>query len=157
MWGVGGALRPVKALTRQMNLTLQEFISSRDIEEASRCLRNLEVPHFHHELVYEAIVMALEANSPSVEEALCSLLKAFDAAVLVTPEQMGRGFIRVFDDLPDIHMDVPLAYIILDRFVDRCHKEGFLTEKVINKIPTRGRKRFVSEGDQEFIKNHKSS
>jgi programmed cell death protein 4 len=157
VWGVGGALRPVKALTRQMNLTLQEFVSSRDVEEASRCLRNLEVPHFHHELVYEAIVMALEANNVPTEEALCSLLKAFDAAILITPEQMERGFLRVFDDLPDIHTDVPLAYIILDRFVDRCHKEGFLTEKVVEKMPNRGRKRFVSEGDQEFNKNHKTS
>ncbi|KYB29481.1 programmed cell death protein 4 isoform X1 [Tribolium castaneum] len=157
VWGVGGALRPVKALTRQMNLTLQEYISSRDIEEASRCLRNLEVPHFHHELVYEAIVMALEANNVQVEEALCNLLKAFDAAVFVTPEQMERGFLRVFDDLPDIQMDVPLAYIILDRFVDRCHKEGFVTDRISEKMPNRGRKRFVSEGDQQFIKNHKAS
>lgn len=157
VWGVGGALRPVKYLTRQMSLLLQEFISSSDIEEASRCLRALEVPHFHHELVYEAIVMALEANSASKEEALCRLLKAFDDAVLITPEQMERGFLRVFDDLSDISVDIPLAYIILDRFVDRCCKEGFLTENVIKKLPSRGRKRFVSEGDQQYIKNHKIS
>lgn len=155
VWGVGGALRPVKALTRQMSLLLQEFISSSDIEEASRCLRLLEVPHFHHELVYEAIVMALEANSASKEEALCTLLKAFSDAILITPDQMERGFLRVFDDLPDISMDVPLAYIILDRFVDRCHNAGFLTENIIKKLPARGRKRFVSEGDQHFIKNYK--
>lgn len=140
-----------------MTLLLQEFLSSGDVEEASRCLIALEVPHFHHELVYEAIVMALEANSAAKEEALTKLLKAFDTAILVTPDQMERGFIRVFDDLPDISMDVPLAYIILDRFVDRCQKEGFLTENVIKKLPSRGRKRFVSEGDQQFIKNHKIS
>ncbi|KAF5276105.1 hypothetical protein FQR65_LT16491 [Abscondita terminalis] len=157
VWGVGGALRPVKYLTRQMTLLLQEFISSGDIEEASRCLRALEVPHFHHELVYEAIVMALEANSASKEEALCQLLKAFGAAVLVTQDQMERGFLRVFDDLPDISMDVPLAYIILDRFVDRCSKQGFLSDIVISKLPSRGRKRFVSEGDQQFLKTYKIS
>lgn len=115
VWGVGGALRPVKNLTKQMSLLLQEFLSSGDIEEASRCLRVLEVPHFHHELVYEAIVMALEANNPATEAALCTLLKAFADQVLVTLDQMERGFLRVFDDLPDISMDVPLAYIILDR------------------------------------------
>lgn len=155
VWGVGGALRPVKYLTRQMSLLLQEFLSSSDTTEASRCLRALEVPHFHHELVYEAIVMALEANSAVKEEALCKLLKAFDEECLVTPEQMEQGFCRVFDDLPDISMDVPLAYIILDRFVDRCYKESFLNENVMKKLPPRGRKRFVSEGDQQFIKSHK--
>lgn len=155
VWGVGGALRPVKALTRQMSLLLQEFISSRDIAEATRCLRELEVPHFHHELVYEAIVMALEANSASKEEALCNLLKSFSDAVIITLDQMERGFLRVFDDLQDISMDVPLAYIILDRFVERCHGLGFLTENVVKKMPTRGRKRFVSEGDQQFFKNNR--
>nr|CAH7767913.1 unnamed protein product [Callosobruchus chinensis] len=155
VWGVGGALRPVKALTRQMSLLLQEFLSSGDIEEASRCLRLLEVPHFHHELVYEAIVMALEANSAIKEEALCNLLKAFSDAVLITTDQMERGFWRVFDDLPDISMDVPLAYIILDRFVDRCHKMGFLTENIMKKLPSRGRKRFVSEGDQDVVRRNR--
>ncbi|KAK9881996.1 hypothetical protein WA026_018185 [Henosepilachna vigintioctopunctata] len=48
VWGVGGALRPVKLLTKQMTLLLQEFLYSGDIEEASRCLRGLEVPHFYH-------------------------------------------------------------------------------------------------------------
>lgn len=155
VWGVGGALRPVKALTRQMSLLLQEFLSSGDTEEASRCLRELEVPHFHHELVYEAIVMALEANSTIKEEVLCNLLKSFSDAVIITLDQMERGFLRVFDDLPDISMDVPLAYIILDRFVERCHTLGFLTENVLKKMPPRGRKRFVSEGDQQFFKNHR--
>lgn len=157
VWGVGGALRPVKALTRQMTLLLQEFLCSGDIEEASRCLRVLEVPHFHHELVYEAIVMALEANSQVKEEALCKLLKAFDHQVLITTDQMERGFLRVIDDLPDICMDVPLAYIILDRFVDRCQKENILTENIIKNMPNRGRKRFVSEGDEQFLKNHRAA
>lgn len=155
VWGVGGALRPVKALIRQMWLLLQEFLSSGDINEASRCLRLLEVPHFHHELVYEAIVMALEANSTVKEQQLCTLLKSFSDAILITPDQMERGFQRVFDDLPDISTDVPLAFIILDRFVERCHSVGFLTESIIKKMPSRGRKRFVSEGDQHYIKTHK--
>lgn len=53
VWGMGGPLRPVKSITKQMTLLLQEYLSSRDIQEAHRCLRALEVPHFHHELVYE--------------------------------------------------------------------------------------------------------
>lgn len=53
VWGVGGALRPVKTITKQMNMLLQEYIMSRDIPEAHRCITQLEVPHFHHELVYE--------------------------------------------------------------------------------------------------------
>lgn len=36
-----------------MNLLLKEYILSGDSKEAERCLRDLEVPHFHHEFVYE--------------------------------------------------------------------------------------------------------
>ena len=37
----------------QMNLLLREYLLSGEVSEAERCLRALEVPHFHHELVYE--------------------------------------------------------------------------------------------------------
>ncbi|CAB3387160.1 Hypothetical predicted protein [Cloeon dipterum] len=56
VWGVGGGTRPVKSLIRQMVLLLREYLSSSDLHEASRCLQELEVPHFHHELVYEVSV-----------------------------------------------------------------------------------------------------
>lgn len=53
VWGVSGGLRPVKTITQHMELLLKEYILSRDIIEAQRCISALEVPHFHHELVYE--------------------------------------------------------------------------------------------------------
>jgi programmed cell death protein 4 len=53
VWGVAGGLRPVKTITKQMELLLKEFLMSRDIDEAQRCIIALEVPHFHHELIYE--------------------------------------------------------------------------------------------------------
>lgn len=152
VWGMGGPLRPVKFITNQITLLLKEYLSSRDIKEAHRCIRELEVPHFHHELVYEAIVMALESLSQTTEEAMCDLLKSLDDACMVSPAMMEQGFQRVYDDMADIVLDVPLAYIILDRFVERCSRAGFLSDKVIRNMPSRGRKRFVSEGDGGHIK-----
>lgn len=81
--------------------------------------------------------MAIESVSATKEEAICNLLKAFDSACILTTDQMERGFQRVFDDMADICLDVPLAYIMLDRFIDRCYKEGFLTEKIVRNMPTR--------------------
>lgn len=152
VWGMGGPLRPVKSITKQMSLLLQEYLSSRDIPEAHRCLQALEVPHFHHELVYEAIVMTLESLKQTTGEALCELLKTLDESCIVSPAMMEQGFQRVYDDMPDIVLDVPLAYIFLDRFVERCTRAGFLTDKIIKNMPSRGRKRFVSEGDGGHIK-----
>lgn len=154
VWGVGGGLRPVKYLIRKMILLLQEYLSSGDLQEATRCLQDLEVPHFHHELVYEAVVMVLEAINHHTDEAMCKLLKSLSNAIIITEDMMERGFLRVYEDMPDICLDVPLAYTVLERFVERCHKAGFLSDDLLKKMPTRGRKRFVSEGDGGRVKDH---
>ena len=59
VWGVGGGIRPVKYLVKKIVLLLKEYLCSGDVAEASRCLKDLEVPHFHHELVYEVGRFAL--------------------------------------------------------------------------------------------------
>ena len=43
----------------QMIMLLKEYLSSGEIPEATRCLQELEVPHFHHELVYEVCKLNL--------------------------------------------------------------------------------------------------
>lgn len=153
VWGVGGGQRPVRYLIRQMILLLKEYLLSNDCNEAVIALRNLEVPHFHHELVYEAVLMAIESLKTSTQEAICQLLNYFDSACVLTRDDLEKGFLRVFEDMPDISLDVPLAYITLDRFIDMCQQRNFLTENIMKNIPSRGRKRFVSEGDGGKIKN----
>ena len=54
--------------------------------------------------------------------------------------------------MPEISIDVPAAYVILERFVTRCRAAGFVTDELVRKMPSRGRKRFVSEGDGGRIK-----
>ncbi|XP_037877262.2 programmed cell death protein 4 [Bombyx mori] len=154
IWGVGGGIRPVKSLIRQIQLLLKEYLTSGELAEAMRCVRELEVPHFHHELVYETILLALETINSGVEEQLCTFLAELRRCCIVTPDQMDRGFIRVLEDMNDIVLDVPLAYIMLDRFLERCQTRFRLGDNVLKRVPTRGRKRFVSEGDGGAIKDH---
>lgn len=153
VWGVGGGTRPVKHLVKKMNLLLHEYLSSNDIKEAERCLVELEVPHFHHELVYEAVVLGLEKMDERSTNLICKLLASLHASVIITPNQMKEGFIRVFDDLPQITLDVPPAHVILEKFVIKCQKEKIIGDDVVRKMPTRARKRFVSEGDGGRIKD----
>merc|ERR1712110_1338279 len=128
VWGVGGGIRPVKYLVKKIVLLLKEYLCSCDIEEATRCLVDLEVPHFHHELVYEAIVMVIESSHEKTEEAMCKLLQSLFRSFVISIENLRAGFQRCFDQMVDISIDVPQAYNILE------------------KMPSRGRKRFVSEG-----------
>ncbi|XP_018429762.1 PREDICTED: programmed cell death protein 4-like, partial [Nanorana parkeri] len=152
VWGVGGGQRPVTHLIKEMNLLLQEFLSSGQISEAERCLRELEVPHFHHELVYEAVVMVLEGSAEGHVLMMVKLLKALYDSCLITLDQMNRGFQRVYSELPDLSLDVPNAQNVMEKLVDLCYQEGAITQQLRDQCPIRGRKRFVSEGDGGLVK-----
>ncbi|KAK0154550.1 Programmed cell death protein 4 [Merluccius polli] len=153
VWGVGGGLRPVKHLVKEMILLLKEYLVSGEVSEAERCLRDLEVPHFHHEIVYEAIVMVLESTGDTAIHMMMKLLQSFWKSGLITVDQMNRGFQRVYDELPEICLDVPHAHSIMESFVDLCYQESVITKHLRDTCPSRGRKRFVSEGDGGAVKN----
>ncbi|EDO34959.1 predicted protein [Nematostella vectensis] len=152
VWGVAGGRRPVKYLVKKMELLLKEYLSSEDVEEACRCVQELDVPHFHHELVYEAIMMVLEEGSERVIEVMNNLFKDFHQTNIVTPDQIRNGFIRVFDSMGDIVLDIPHAHIFLEKLVDASTKSGVIPISLTLKMPSRGRKRFVSEGDGGLVK-----
>jgi len=153
VWGVGGGIRPVKYLVKQIMALLKEYLCSCDVAEATRCLADLEVPHFHHELVYEAVIMVIESMHEKTEEAMCKLLQSLFRSFVITIDQMRAGFFRVYEEMAEISLDVPAAYLILERFVIRCRQAGIINDDIVRKMPSRGRKRFVSEGDGGLVKD----
>jgi len=46
-----------------MNVIIHEYYDSGDRSETIRCLKELNVPHFTHEFVYELIDFCLEKNT----------------------------------------------------------------------------------------------
>lgn len=153
IWGTGGGIRPVKSLKKKMVMLLKEYLSSGDIAEATRCLKDLDVPHFHHELIFEAINMVIEKSTDRAADMIMKFLKSISDAVIVTPDQLNKGFERIFDGISDICLDVPNAYTLLDNFATLCHKENIVDNALLLKVPQRGRKRFVSEGDGGKVKD----
>lgn len=81
--------------------------------------------------------MTLEALKEDVEDAMGKLLQSLEQTCIVTVEMMEQGFQRVYDDIQDISLDIPLAYLILERFVQRCHNLGVLSEKMLKNLPSR--------------------
>lgn len=130
VWGVVGGRRTVKQLSRRIVLLLKEYTVSRDITEAERCVQELEVPHFHHEIVYEAVLLSIESNSKKNQEVFIDLLKSFAKSCILTPEQITMGFQRIFEDLPDITLDVPNAGTLFREFIASCVAESLISESV---------------------------
>lgn len=118
-----------------MQLLLKEYIVSGELEEAVRCLQELEVPHFHHELVYEAIMMAIEDMGEKTQQFISKLLKSLSASAIVSVDQLKNGFTRIYAELEDIVLDTPLAYQNLERFVAKCG--DFIPRDLVHKCPTR--------------------
>lgn len=60
---LSGGFRPVRELADRMNVIIHEYYDSGDGAETSRCLKELNVPHFFHEFVYELMDFCLEKNT----------------------------------------------------------------------------------------------
>ncbi|XP_075609027.1 programmed cell death protein 4-like isoform X2 [Balearica regulorum gibbericeps] len=103
-------------------------------------------------LVKEAVVMVLEGSGEGPVAMMVTLLKVLWETGLVTLDQMNRGFQRVYEELGDISLDVPLAHGLLERLVELCFDRGIITRALRDACPARGRKRFVSEGDGGRVK-----
>jgi len=154
VWGVTGGMRPVKYLVRQIQLLLREYLSSGELEEAVRCFKDLEVPHFLHEFVFEGIVLALEDGSDKTMDLILSLLESMARSMIVSPDQLKAGFLRVYEEMGDICIDVPHAYTLLEKFVIKCDRRQLLPKEAMEVPTSRGRKRFVSEGDGGLVKTN---
>jgi programmed cell death protein 4 len=88
VWGVGGGIRPVKYLIKKIILLLKEYLCSGDIEEARHCLTELEVPHFHHELVYEVIKKILQKDIIETFRAKRSEVSFKNVSILHRPKKI---------------------------------------------------------------------
>lgn len=117
--------------------------------------------------------MAVEDVKTKNQDKLCPLLKSMCASAIVTIDQLKNGFNRIYEEMEDLILDVPMACQNLERFVQKC--SSFLpldlvincpsrylsikcdviclTHEPFEKTLIRGRKRFVSEGDGGLVKN----
>lgn len=109
VWGVSGALSPIKNVQREINLILQEYLSCGSIDEATKCLRELKVNTFHHEFVYSMVLIAVESGDHKIIQTMVSLLQVLGSSGenLISDHQLKNGLDRILNDIHDIAIDVP--------------------------------------------------
>ncbi|KAK9819246.1 hypothetical protein WJX81_007334 [Elliptochloris bilobata] len=130
-WGAGAGLRLAETRAAVASM-LKEYVASADKAEAERCLRELAVPFFHHEVVKQALLLAMEA--PASQGPLLALLAHMADSGLVSGSQMHKGFQRVADGLADTCLDNPAAR---ERFIAITHQAeagGWLDEGVCGEL-----------------------
>lgn len=122
-WG-GSTHLTVEEVKKKVSDLLKEYIQNGDITEACRCIRELGVPFFHHEVVKRTVTLAMEMQSS--QPLIFELLKEAAEEGLISSSQMIKGFSRLADSLDDLTLDIPTAKIIFQQLVPEAISGGWL-------------------------------
>jgi len=135
IWGPGD-LGSVKRLKEETDLLLQEYLATVDIVEAEKCIRKLNAPSFHAQLVKHAVRLGLQRDTEARKK-ISTLLSFLDRSSLVSPSHMVKGFTFVTSLLPDITLDIPNAPNLFNEMVELGKSEGYLKNFPTNQSTTK--------------------
>ncbi|KAM7480111.1 hypothetical protein LguiA_028324 [Lonicera macranthoides] len=122
-WG-GSTHNTVEEVKKKIADLLREYVESGDTSEACRCIRQLGVSFFHHEVVKKALILAMEIRS--AEPLILKLLKDAAEEGLISSSQMAKGFARLAESLDDLALDIPSAKSLFQSLVPLAISEGWL-------------------------------
>lgn len=137
-WG-GSKNKTVEDVKARINNLLVEYVVSGDKREAFRCIKDLKVPFFHHEIVKRAIIMAMERRQ--AEGRLLEMLKEAAEVGLINSSQMTKGFSRMIDTVDDLALDIPNAQSILQSLISKAASEGWLCASSLRSLAPEPRKK----------------
>ncbi|KAE8686220.1 bHLH130 protein [Hibiscus syriacus] len=122
-WG-GSIHVTVEEMKKKIADLLREYVESGDTFEACRCIRELGVSFFHHEVVKRALVLAMEIQS--AKPLMLKLLKEAAEEGLISLSQMVKGFARFAEGLDDLALDIPAVKTLFQSIVPTAISEGWL-------------------------------
>lgn len=125
IWGPGDG-RPVEEMKIAVDQLLEEFLLSSDFDEAERCVRELQAPQFHHEVVKRAVTLSLD-KLPTQQLLMSQFLAHLAGINLLSVEQAEKGFNRLYGMLSDLSLDVPNAKDVLEDFTARAVADKVLS------------------------------
>ncbi|CAI9112942.1 OLC1v1013457C3 [Oldenlandia corymbosa var. corymbosa] len=149
-WG-GSTHLTVEEVKKKIADLLREYVQSGDTPEACRCIRQLGVAFFHHEVVKRALVLAMEIRSS--EPLIMKLLKEAAEEGLISSSQMVKGFVRLSESLDDLALDIPSAKTLFQALVPVAISEGWLDASFLKSSSKDGEAR---DKEDEKLKRYKA-
>jgi len=148
-WGESGGFLDTTKLSEKIREILKEFLSTSDSGEVARCIRELDVPHYHHEIVYEGILIAMEnyQNEMVANSMIWLLQYLYTKECIISADQMVSGHERIYSNLDDISLDIPHAYTIIPKIVQKSAQKKLISDRLKLQCPNKSRKRYSSESD----------
>lgn len=127
VWGAGDG-RPVSELKQAVDVVFQEYLLSRDMAEATRCIQELcpTGSYFYHEIVKRGITNSLDKTTEDqqcMSNLIAHLVLEKNAC---SSEQCMQGFSIVIDSVSDLALDNPAAAEVVKGFVQRAIDDSIL-------------------------------
>lgn len=141
-WG-GSRNMTVDDVKARIHNLLIEYVTSGDKKEAFRCIKDLKVPFFHHEIVKRALIMAMERRQ--AEGPLLDLLKEAAEEGFINSSQTSKGFERLIDTVDDLSLDIPNARGILQQLMSKAASEGWLCVSTLKSLSLEPEKKSIEE------------
>ncbi|KAJ6774000.1 MA3 DOMAIN-CONTAINING PROTEIN [Salix purpurea] len=148
-WG-GGMQKTVEDVKAKIDNLLREYVVSGDKKEACRCIKDLKVPFFHHEIVKRTLIMAMERKQ--AEGRLLDLLKEASEEGLINSSQTSKGFGRMIDSVDDLSLDIPNAGRILQSLISKAASEGWLCASSLKSLVPTPRKGSLQDDSAKIFK-----
>ncbi|KAI3673582.1 hypothetical protein L6452_39705 [Arctium lappa] len=148
-WG-GSTHITVEEVKKRISDLLREYAESGDTSEACRCIRQLGVAFFHHEVVKRALVLAMEIRAS--EPLILKLLKEASVEGLISSSQMIKGFARLRESLDDLALDIPSAKSLFESLVQHAVADGWLDVTFVNSL---GEGVLMEAEDDEKLRRYK--
>lgn len=127
IWGPGD-LESVKRLQKEVAKLVEEYFTSNDKVETERCIRNLNVPHFHFHIVKQALVQSCQHDDQKNTKKILDLLLFFNSTGIVSPAHVAQGFKAYQAQLEDIKLDAPKAPTVFNQIVKSAIEAKLLDE-----------------------------
>ncbi|XVE60865.1 hypothetical protein DITRI_Ditri05aG0161100 [Diplodiscus trichospermus] len=139
----GSKTKTVEDVKARINNLLIEYVVSGDKKEAYRCIKDLKVSFFHHEIVKRALIMAMERRNS--EDRLMDLLKEAGEEGLINSSQITKGFDRMIDTVDDLSLDIPNAQRTLKSLISKAASDGWLCASSLKSLSLEPRKRLLED------------
>jgi len=107
IWGAG-AKSSVEELKASVKGLVEEYFLQGNMDEALDCVRELDAPHFGHEVVKRIVYEAVERGDKQLRRGML-LLKALLETTILDAHQLTLGMQRCVEGLADLSIDVPEA------------------------------------------------
>ena len=120
-------------LQRKTISLIEEYFTIRLLDEALQCVKELNSPHYHREVVKEAISLGLEKSPPCVEPVV-KLLEYLFAEKVLADGDIELGCLLYGSMLDDVSLDVPKAPNGFGEIIGKLVLAGVLDFTVVNKV-----------------------